>query len=444
MTARHGGPRVAAAGIGWLVLVLLVVTGAGMPASAASNDPDGDGLPSRFERERSRTDPLRPDTDGDGTADGAEDQDTDGLSGRWEYRLGLHPRRIDTDGDGTPDGTEDGDGDGLRNHFEIVLSRTDPRRTDTDRDGIHDGAEDPDGDGLANVGEQRFRDDPRDPDTDGDGIDDWRDDADLDGRADGLTQDRRRLPSGLRPGLTTAFDRPEAHAACHQGQRSAVVLACRFGPRAGIRVVLIGDSHALQWRAPLERIAKARGWRVWSMTKSACPMADIPSGQASCRAWRDAALRKVASLRPRLVIVTSHIRWVRDDGTIDMPQARRWRDGMSRTLRRLDTRAGRVVLLGDTSSFGEDPVACLGRWRADISRCSIRRSSVVSEARLAIERAAADAARVRYRRTDQLSCQYDPCPLVMERTLVAYDHGHMTVGFATTLWRGLARLLPDP
>ncbi len=109
------------------------------------------------------------------------------------------------------------------------------------------------------MGEQRFRDDPRDPDTDGDGIDDWRDDADLDGRVDGLTQDRRRLPSGLRPGLTTAFDRPESHAACHQGQRSAVVLACRFGPRAGIRVVLIGDSHALQWRAPLERIAKARG-----------------------------------------------------------------------------------------------------------------------------------------------------------------------------------------
>ncbi len=430
--------------IGWLALVLLVLAGGGMPAMSASNDPDRDGLPSRFERERSRTDPLRPDTDGDGTNDGNEDQDADGLTDRWEHRLALHPRRTDTDGDGTNDGNEDGDGDRLRNRFEVARSGTDPRRTDTDRDGIHDGAEDPDGDGLANVGEQLSHDDPGDPDTDGDDIDDWLDDSDLDGRADGLTQDRRRLPSGLRPRLRAAFDRPEPYEACHQGQRSAVVLACQSGPKAGIRVVLIGDSHALQWLAPLERVAKARGWRIWWMTRSACPMADIRSGQASCGAWRDAAIRKVASLRPRVVIVTSHLRWVRDDGTIDMPQARRWRDGMSRTLRRLHRRAGSVVLLGDTSSFGADPVGCLRRHRGDISWCSVRRSSVVSEERVAIERAAADAAGVRYRRTDQLSCQYDPCPLVMERTLVAYDHGHMTAHFAATLGPGLARLLPDP
>src|SRR5690606_20605513 len=114
----------------------------------------------------------------------------------------------------------------------------------------------------------------------------------------------------------------------------------------------------------------------------------------------------------------------------------------SRTLRRLDKRAGRVVLLGDTSSFGPDPVGCLRRHRADVSRCSIRRSVAVPEERVAIERAAADAAGVRYRRTDRLSCQYDPCPLIMERTLVAYDHGHMTTRFAATLWPGLARLLP--
>jgi hypothetical protein len=117
---------------------------------------------------------------------------------------------------------------------------------------------------------------------------------------------------------------------------------------------------------------------------------------------------------------------------------------MSRTLRRLDRSAGSVVLLGDTSSFGTDPVGCLRRHRADISRCSIRRSVAVPEERVAIERAAAEAAGVRYRRTDPLSCQYDPCPLVMERTLVAYDHGHMTARFAATLAPGLARLLPDP
>jgi hypothetical protein len=438
--ARRIGP----ARLGWLSLLVVALVGVASPVMGASNDPDGDGLPSAFERDRTRTDPLRADTDGDGFPDGLEDQDLDGLDDRWEYRLGLHPRRIDTDRDGVPDGDEDADGDRLRNGFEVVTSRTDPRTGDTDRDGIRDGAEDPDHDQLSNVGEQRYRDDPFDPDTDGDLVDDWHDDVNADGRADGRTQDRRRLPGGLRPSLAAAYDRPASHRACHQGQRSAVVLACVAGTRGGVRVVLIGDSHALQWRAPLERVARARGWRVWFMTKSACPIADIPWDQPSCAGWRAAAIRKVAAIKPALVIVSSHVQIQRDDGSLDPARARQWREGMSRTLRRLDKRAGTVVLLGDTSRFGDDPVACLRRHRDDISACSVRRSAAISEERVATEQAAATAADVRFRRTDHLSCPYDPCPVVIERTLVAYNYGHMTVRFATSLWRGLARLLPDP
>ena len=56
-------------------------------------------------------------------------------------------------------------------------------------------------------------------------------------RADGRTQDRRKLPSGLRPTLAAPFDRPASHAACHQDQRSPVVLACRVTRRGGTRVV---------------------------------------------------------------------------------------------------------------------------------------------------------------------------------------------------------------
>lgn len=336
----------------------------------------------------------------------------------------------------------DPDGDGLPSTFERDRTRTDPRTRDTDRDGIPDGADDPDGDGLSNAGERRFGTDPRDPDTDDDLISDWHEDSDGDGRADGRSQDRRRVPSDLRPTLAAAFDRPASHKACHQGQRSSVVRVCVSGRPGGVRVVLIGDSHALQWRGPLERLARSRGWRVSFITKSACPIADIRASMSSCPVWRAAAIRRVRAIRPSIIVVSQHVRLVADDGTIDPGEARRWQAGMARSLRRLDRAGGTVVLLGDTSRFGSDPVACLRRHPDDVSACSIRRATAVSEARVAVERAAAAEAGVRHRRTDHLSCPYDPCPVVVERTLVAYNEGHMTVRYATSLWRGLGRLLP--
>ena len=115
---------------------------------------------------------------------------------------------------------------------------------------------------------------------------------------------------------------------------------------------------------PLRRVAKARGWRVWVITKSACQIADTRSTNRSCRAWREAAIRSVRSIDAAIVIVGGHLRFLNDDGSIRRKGARLWREGMSRTLRRLDRVARTVVLLGDTPRFG-DPVGCLRRHRRD-------------------------------------------------------------------------------
>jgi hypothetical protein len=272
----------------------------------------------------------------------------------------------------------------------------------------------------------------------------WSATGDADGhdRPDGSTQVRRRVPSDLQPPLKAPFDRPASHAACHQDRSSSVVIACRVTTRGRIRVVLVGDSHALQWRGPLVRVARSRGWRLWVITKSACQIADTPTTNRSCRVWRDAAIRKVRSLDADIVIVGGLLRFINDDGSIRTTSARQWRKGMGRTLRRLDRVAGRVVLLGDTPRF-RDPVGCLKRHRRNVSACSRRRDVAVPAARVAIERRTAEAAGVRYARTDHLTCPDDPCPVIIDRTLVAYDQGHLTVRFATSLWRGLRRLLPE-
>ena len=342
------------------------------PAAGASSDPDGDGLPSRYEREHTDTDPRRADTDGDGVLDGRERLDGDRLPNIWEYRLGLLADWKDSDGDRVPDGDEDADGDRLRNRWEIRVAGTDPRAVDSDLDGTHDGAEDPDGDELSNAGEQRYGTDPHDPDTDGNGTDDWWSDANADGVADGKTQDRRRVPSGLLPPLWDPFDRSLSDSRCHQGKTSAAVKTCSVGG-SGRRVVLIGDSHAQQWRPALERIARVRGWRLTFITKASCPVADIRVGEPSCMTWRAAAFDLIASIKPSMVIVSEHNGYAAVGVHSVKERGRLWRAGLTRSLERLDGIAGRVVLLGDTSRFGTDPIGCLRANRDDLSACSVRR-----------------------------------------------------------------------
>ena len=92
-----------------LLLGAVVVALAGLPgptAAAMPPDVDRDGLSNAFELGRSLTSPRLRDTDGDGTRDGAEDPDDDGLTNAAEQAAGSNPRVADTDGDGIGDATD--------------------------------------------------------------------------------------------------------------------------------------------------------------------------------------------------------------------------------------------------------------------------------------------------------------------------------------------------
>ena len=166
--------------------------------SAAFCDPDFDGLPGTIELQIG-TDPLNPDTDGDGIDDATEvgvpgapfDADGDGIIDALESNV------LDDDGDGIPANLDpdegavcspdvnapgcDQDDDGLTNEEEIAFG-LDPTSIDTDGDLIPDGLEvggggqpaDSDGDGIINALESATAD------ADGDGTADQNDPTNAD------------------------------------------------------------------------------------------------------------------------------------------------------------------------------------------------------------------------------------------------------------------------
>jgi len=171
-------------------------------ASDAKLDPDNDGVVftvnnvtlsldfSNLNEYQAETDPINPDTDGDGMLDGWEiffklfplsdidakkDNDGDGLLNSWEFLNGTNPSNNDTDSDGLDD------------HVELTSYNTDPLLRDTDEDGMPDGWEvqysldplepndaylDGDNDELANWREFYHTTDPFLHDSDGDGMPD--------------------------------------------------------------------------------------------------------------------------------------------------------------------------------------------------------------------------------------------------------------------------------
>ncbi|PSP83873.1 hypothetical protein BRC96_08690 [Halobacteriales archaeon QS_6_64_34] len=160
---------------------------------------DGDGLPAADEQQVIGTDPLDFDSDSNmtesdeadnGTIDGREDFDGDGLGTLQERELGTDPLNADTDGDGLTDGEE------------YILTETGPLILDSDDDGTLDALEDPDGDSLTHTAELANGTDPLYADIDNDGLDDA---AELDNETNPLVFDTDS--DGLSDGteLTASF-----------------------------------------------------------------------------------------------------------------------------------------------------------------------------------------------------------------------------------------------
>jgi peptidoglycan/LPS O-acetylase OafA/YrhL len=240
------------------------------------------------------------------------------------------------------------------------------------------------------------------------------------------------VPANLRPSLAHARDHALPYDQdCVNIGRDPTLKPCDFGvvdaPRT---IVLYGDSHAVQWFEPLQKIALQRGYRLVLLAKGGCPVTDVsvktPILHTTCPPYRDAAIQWIDQHDPSVVIVSDAYTQYDDD-------APTWAAGADKTMARLTAVAPHVVVIGDNPTSRTDPPSCLSASTADAAACATTRERAVRTDRIAGESAAAGNHGATFIDTTDWFCTPTTCPVVVGDLLVLRDQTHLTPPMAEFL-----------
>ena len=226
-------------------------------------------------------------------------------------------------------------------------------------------------------------------------------------------------------------------------------------------IALVGDSHASHWRTPLAAVARKRGWRGTSITRTSCPFSlstkIIPEPTRSlCVKWVNALpgyFRRHPEIDTLFVVGIT-------GGKVVVPPGRTRSqakvDGYRAAWRSLPPSVKHIVVLRDTPKIQRDTVDCIDRAMAARQQvghaCAVQRGTALhNDPEVGAARQEQGAALVRSATTDppvariqvidlsSVFCGKRFCYPVIGGALVFKDLHHFTLVFARTLAPQLAR-----
>lgn len=272
----------------------------------------------------------------------------------------------------------------------------------------------------------------------------------------GLRWHNEALARMLRPAqlqfLSARIDAPAIYdMGCDEWYYSANLRICKFGdPHAKHSAVVIGDSVGLQWFPAYMRVFNRPDWRLLVLTKSSCPMVDVPffysrigSEYTICGEWRQAALKDIDALNPDIVILGSAFTY---------PFTRKqWIDGTRRVLHVLEGHAHEIYIMLATPVLPFDGPSCLAprsrlyRALSKRAKCtSSAQTTQVNDARQWLQTAIQPFRNVHLINLNSDVCPNGTCHAELDGEIVYRDGMHMTASFAGSLAPEVGRALGMP
>jgi peptidoglycan/LPS O-acetylase OafA/YrhL len=160
---------------------------------------------------------------------------------------------------------------------------------------------------------------------------------------------------------------------CHANYAETKSDACEYAKLNSQKtMVLYGDSHAAQWFPALSEIASRSGYKLVSLTKSACPSVDVVRSDqgafkmSRCKKWREDSIQRIMKMKPDVLVMSSFQYFAQPRQFQDRDKW--WDEGQRKLLAQVKNASPNLIYLTDTPHPARDIPACLAN--NSISQCN--------------------------------------------------------------------------
>ena len=225
--------------------------------------------------------------------------------------------------------------------------------------------------------------------------------------------------------LVKVMEKPAVYGdGCHVNYGETKSGYCTYGNKnSSTTIVLYGDSHAAQWFPALEKLANERGFKLVSLTKSACPAVDSKRPDQGafkmvhCTKWRQNSIARIAKIKP-MAVITSSFQYFTPANT-KISRSQWWSDGQRKLLKDLQGSTAHLIYISDTPRPLRDIPNCLAsRNSSSCDSTEKSRVSIVSGFQVVDP-------------TPWLCTSY--CPAIVDGTVAYRDASHISVQMAVKL-----------
>ncbi len=244
------------------------------------------------------------------------------------------------------------------------------------------------------------------------------------------------------------FAKTDAHPVesgdCAQGIQLEYIsdgVVCLYGdPTGTTSMVIAGDSHARQWVAPLDDLAKSQHMKLVTYVHPSCPMAPSEvryiggAEMVKCTDWVKGSLASIAKLKPAVVVDAA----LAPDGYAkaklrlapNAEQVAAHRAALEGFVRD----GAKVVAMADTPYEPQDVPDCVAAHPEHQSAaCAGRRATVLDGRPQPLLQAASTVAGVTVLDLSNELCTEKACPAVIGGVIVYQDSHHLTQTYARSL-----------